>query len=208
MFEKNKKMTSILGSIVLFLMMVVLFWNMAGAETLTRAEIEKWLGSRDSGPVIDLSDYQRTEGDPVTMNEYANEAEPLELTHSIFDLNVCSVTFKLTWTDEEDTGWIGSAPNHENQPDKFLLKISSPDTSIHGEASGSNAIGKSGLIEATIPVPVREDPAYNGTGDWNITIIVDAGDHMPRYKGLFRFNDVGNDFELEITHQYYIPKDE
>jgi len=156
---------------------------------------------------FDISNYLTADGEPAAIKEYANEAEPLELTHSISEANVCNVTFRLTWTDEENTGWIGSAPNHENQPDKFLLKISSPDASIHGEASGSNAIGKSGLIETTIPVPVGQDPAFNGTGDWNITVIVDAGDHMPRYAGIFKFNDVGNDFLLEITYQFYISRE-
>lgn len=157
---------------------------------------------------FDISDYSLADGETIIIQEYANENEPLELTHSITDVNVCNITFRLTWTDEEDSGWIGNSPNHENQPDTFLMKIRSPDESIHGEASGANAIGQSGLIETTIPVPVNEVNSLNGTGDWNITIIIDAGEHMPKYVGLFLFNDVGNDFELEIFHQYYVSKED
>lgn len=58
-----------------------------------------------------------------------------------------------------------------------------------------------------IIVPIESVPSLNGTGGWNITLWVVAGDHEPVGPGAFKFLDNGNDFTLEISHRYYVPRE-
>jgi len=153
--------------------------------------------------VMDWEDYDKLEGEVTLVQNYANEGEELKIPHNITDLNICSISFRLTWTDEEDVGWIGPSPNHENHPDEFTLSAVGPDGSVKGSGSASNQHGMDGLLELTLTVPTPIVDSLNGTGDWDITITVNAGDHEPARIGLFKFLDNGNDFTLEIFHEYY-----
>jgi len=159
-----------------------------------------------SGASIDFSQYEKKVSLPFNDAKYADEGTPLKETYTVPDLNVCNLSYRLTWTDEEDMGWIGSSPNHENQPDAFTITIESPDGSVKKTDSGSNSYGQDGLIEGVVELPISSIPSQNGTGNWNITISVDAGDHEPARIGLFRFLDNGNDYNLELSHEYYTPK--
>ncbi len=153
---------------------------------------------------LDLADFDLLQSSIVTINEYAAEGEETRLEYSVDMENVANASFKLTWRDEEDTGWIGPSPNHENHPDTFTLTVESPRGEITETASGSNQHGQEGIVELTVGVPVEAIPSLNGTGTWNITITVVAEDHEPTRIGLFKFLDNGNDFTLEMFHDHYV----
>lgn len=148
-------------------------------------------------------DMDKLESEMTIIEDYAAGDAEWTCTHNITDPNVCNVSVILTWTDEDDTGWIGMAPNHENKPDEFSIKLTGPHGSVSGSESGSNEHGQEGRVELTIGVPTPTVPSTNGTGDWNIVITVNAGDHEPKRIGAFKFSDSGNDFKLEITHEFY-----
>ena len=204
-FEDNKRVTTGVGPVVIFILMIIIFWDMAGANALTSDEIEVAILRVDKGKgfVADWSQYDSLEAQPEVIQDYATEGEEYEQKYNVADVNVHGLKFKVTWTDEEDVGWIGLSPNHENQPDKFTLSVVGPDGSIKGSDSASNQHGTEGILEMTLIVPTPTTDSLNGTGDWNITITVEAGDHEPARVGLFKFLDNGNDFTLEITHEYY-----
>jgi len=201
-FQERKKNTAIIGSVLLFLLMLFLFWDMSGADTLSSAEIQKWLSNMGKDDVLDLSMYQKNTAGAESFSEYAQRDQDLELVYSVSDTNVCNISFTLTWTDEEDTGWIGSSPNHENQPDEFLIVFTSPDGNITKSFNGKNDYNQEGRVEGNVMVPVLTGNSKNGTGTWSIKISVNPGDHEPRYIGAFRFLDNGNDFQLVVEHDF------
>lgn len=166
-------------------------------------------GSTESGPVeFDETKFDLTEGAPETYYDYALEGEETKIYYYIEETNVSAVRFRLTWEDEEEQGWIGSAPNRENEPDQFTLEVSSPHGNITAEESAANPRDEMGIIELNLDVPVELVPSYQGTGTWNVTITVDAGDHEPKYGGATRFLDNGNEFILEISYDHYVEKSE
>lgn len=204
-FEDNKRVTTGVGSAVIFILMIIIFWDMAGVKALTSRDIEAAIQRSGKGNVFvaDWSQYDSLEAQPKVIQDYATEGEANEKKYDVADFNVHAISFKLTWKDEDDVGWIGPSPNHQNEPDKFTLSVIGPDGSVKDSDSGSNQHGKEGLLEMTLEVPTPTTDSLNGTGEWNITITVEAGDHEPTRIGLFKFLDKGNDFTLEITHEYY-----
>jgi len=167
-------------------------------------------GPGDEENVVEFNagDFDLVGGDPLFLQDYAQEGAEYAFVHEINDANVESVYFLLTWVDEDDTGWIGPSPNHENEPDHFTISVESPTGELVFSKSGSNAYGQEGIVEFTVPVPISTIPAFNGTGGWNITLTVEAGDHEPTRIGIFKFLDNGNDFTLTILHEYYVLKNQ
>jgi len=153
---------------------------------------------------FNIEDYDPMGGPLFELDDYATDGQPLKVEdYSIPEKMVASVTFKLTWTDEPNEGWIPQSPGHENQPDTFTVDIQGPTDGLDAADTGTNEQGREGVIEFTMDVPVTEDGALNGTGDWEITISVDAGNHQPVLGVGIPFDDGGNDFALEITYMYY-----
>lgn len=205
LFEDDKKITASVGTVVILIMIMLLFWDISGASALTSEELEAAIirvGS-GTGDTVDWSQYDSLEARPGILEDYATEEVEYIHVHNIAETNVHNVTFKLTWTDEPDTGWIGFAPNHENAPDSFTISVEGPSGGLSGSASGSNQHGQSGSVVLNVEVPLEQPPSLSGTGGWNITITVSAGDHEPKAFGAFKFTDSGNDFILEIIHEYY-----
>jgi len=157
--------------------------------------------------LFNVDDFNLVEGSVWVLEDYATEEQDYTFVYEIDEPNVSSVYFLLTWTDEEDTGWIGPAPNHENQPDTFTIIAENPSTGLASGASGSNSHGQEGFVELIVPISIESVPSLNGTGGWNITLWVVAGDHEPVGPGAFKFLDNGNDFTLEVSYTYYIPRE-
>lgn len=156
---------------------------------------------------FDADNFDLVEASPEILQDYAAEGEEYTYVYRIDDTNVASVSFLLTWTDEEDSGWIGASPNHRNEPDTFTIMVENPTGEFMGSASGSNSHGQEGIVEFMVPVPMESVPSLNGTGGWNITLTVVAGDNEPIGPGIFKFLDNGNDFTLQISHEYYLPRE-
>ena len=141
------------------------------------------------------------------VSDHAVEGQTKEMVSTIEAQNVANVTFTLTWRDEADADG-----RHENQPDSFSLIVRSPDGSVEVEYAGSNSHGTEGVIEMQVAMldvshPPEELPYMNGTGDWDVTIEVSAGDHEPVVFDPFNMrtiSDSGNDFTLDVAYDFYV----
>ena len=200
-FEEKKNVTTMVGSIVIFMMMILIFWGMADAETFSQADIEKKILEIDEGKNGGdrlISHYLNN-----TEDGYAVENQAAEIDYSIENINVVNVTFKLRWSDEADAD-----ARHGNAPDSFTLSVESPDNSISEEQSGENGQGQEGSLELTINLFDKNDdpdlPVEAGTGTWKIYISVDAGDQVFWRPSMLDQDlpDNGNDFTLEISTEY------
>ena len=160
----------------------------------------------DVNVVFDPDDYGYGTSNPIILNGYADEGGENYFNYNIEEEMVAGASFRLTWTDEDETGWIGSAPNRENQPDSFTMIITSPGGNITVEGSAINAYKEEGLLELYVLIPEESISDSEGTGEWEIILLVEAGDHEPKYAGGTKFIDHGNDFTLEITYNYYAEK--
>ena len=127
-------------------------------------------------------------------------------TVSVEDLNVFTMVFEFTWTDEPDSS------RHTNQPDTFQIEVTSPDGRT-SQGSGSNVQGSSGSIEViferNITKEVQENKAIKKktqdptwTGDWTLNVTcTNAGDQTPSFgPGIFRTQaDTGNAWDLGVS---------
>lgn len=181
------------------LVVIVLFGGFSAGVT-------QYIGGKDAPdePDFDIKMFDLMKGAPIFISDYATEGQPHEVVQNISEKMVASISFRLTWTDEEDAGWIGPAPVRENQPDTFTVIITGPTAGLTAHETGSNTHGREGVIQFVVEVPVQIDEALNGTGDWEIFIEVDAGDHEPVMGLGMKFTDSGNDFTLEMTYEYYV----
>lgn len=205
-FEDRKNITMPVGSILIFMFMIVIFWSMSGAETLTEVEIRDMITERiGKDNIPDLSKLVTVKGDPISQDGRADEGADTALKITVEDTNVCEISFTLSWSDEANADG-----RHTNEPDFFTIQVASPDGSYSSEEDGENAQGGNGNIELSITLfdesnPPKSLPFLNGTGDWKVTISVAAGDQEPLIPdpfGMRTFPDQGNDFDLVTTYSY------
>jgi MFS family permease len=146
------------------------------------------------------NDYNLVSVDYYTEPGYSAENSNTEISITLSQeediKNLESVTFTLTWQDEPDY-----SGRHSNQPDSFTLKINSPE----GSASDSGQ-QNDGYASVTIEFDPQNDPYFNGTGEYQITIQCDnCGDHeLWRPSGGVQDQpDNGNDWSLDVKYSYY-----
>ena len=205
-FEDKKNITMPIGSILIFMFMITIFWGMGSAETLTEARIQQLIGERIAeSNIVDLSKLEKLPGEPLTEDGRANEGGETPMKVSVDDTNVCEISFTLSWSDEADADG-----RHTNEPDSFTIRVESPDGSYSSEDTGQNSHGGKGNIELSLTLfdesnPPKSLPFLNGTGDWNIIISVAAGDQEPLIPspfGMRTYSDTGNDFTLATSYSY------
>ncbi|UCH88313.1 MAG: MFS transporter [Thermoplasmata archaeon] len=130
-------------------------------------------------------------GEGAEFNSIINLTEP----------NVVSVIFTLTWQDEP-----AAYPTHTNDPDDFSMSI----TKLSSGKVMDSGVSFSGNIEVEWTFQPQNDPYYNGSHEYEITITcVYAGDHQPTVIdpfGIRTVPDDGNDWSLAIEYEYYETK--
>jgi len=161
----------------------------------------------DENVVFNPDDYGYGTSHPSIINGYAEEGGDNGFGHDITEEMVAGANFRLTWTDEDEVGWIGSTPNRENEPDTFTMIVTSPGGNVTEEGTAMNEYKEEGVIEFYVTIPEENISDSEGTGMWQIVLQVDAGDHVPKYAGGLLFVDSGNEFNLEIIYNYYAEKD-
>ncbi|MCD6382917.1 MAG: CPBP family intramembrane metalloprotease [Thermoplasmata archaeon] len=124
--------------------------------------------------------------------------------HYVIELNstpkkvVKGVRVVLTWKDEDDIRRMGRL--YRNQPDKFSVVISGPNSTERDE--GSNPRGGEGRIEVNLTVNDGTIVALSGNYTISVTITLeDSGPYVGRF-GVFGYLDGENDFsyEMEVTY--------
>ncbi len=155
----------------------------------------------DDGPSLtDWTTYEIRDGDPTTRAGHANENTDTIETMDVDAENVLSITFTLTWTDEDDI--VYGPRTYENEPDSFSLRAQAPDGREEREGPEANAHGEQGEVVLTMEFDPDIDPYLNGTGTYNVTIQCgDCGEFFS--SGPIGFTDDGNDWELLVEYEYY-----
>jgi hypothetical protein len=152
-------------------------------------------------------DYDLIKGDTLSEQGFLNEGTETTIEITLEQINMVSITFTLTWTDEPDATGLGS---YENQPDTFTLQTQKPNTDSTDSNSASNPQGGEGSITLDYNYQPDDDPYEEGTGKYNVTISCDeAGNQEPQLNiiGLREQVDNGNDWQLSIEYDYYQEKE-
>ena len=147
-----------------------------------------------------------TDGGPLTEPGFLTEGTETVEIIEISDTNLVEVTFTLTWVDEPAATGPGS---FENQPDRFILGVDTPEGITLGPDQGENTPGGQGTLSVIVEYQPYMDPFENGTGSYNVTIRCDnAGDHTPLVNiiGVREEPDDGNDWTLDVSYHYYEKK--
>jgi dipeptide/tripeptide permease len=131
----------------------------------------------------------------------STENDDSDHTFMVTQANVHNVTFTLRWQDEapQRIGWT-------NNPDTFSLLVTPPNgSSVESDPTptGTNTV--------RVPFPPQEDPYYNATGDWIVTVQCgNCGDQEPFINptGLREVADNGNAWTLEGSVLFYQKSEE
>jgi hypothetical protein len=156
-------------------------------------------------------DYDTITDPLLVLSEYSDENSDSDHTITLPKddaNNLIKVTFKLTWEDEVD-----SSIRYTNQPDTFSMTIYTPDPDNQTIESITSEAGVITVEYELFPNrdPPTKDPYFNGTGDYIVTISCgDCGDQKTTVSilGLRDIADTGNAWDLEVTYNYYLKKEQ
>jgi MFS family permease len=166
------------------------------AGTLTFHELT--YGPEEEIQPIDWSEYDES-GGMISLNGYAAENSEVQESIDINEPNVISVTFTLTWIDEDSQYQFGT-----NDPDEFSLSVMPPNGTEETTPVSSN-----GAVTLTVEINAWRNAYneyYNGTGQYDISVNChNCGDDSAVFGlGIIRTTaDNGNAWTLEINYEYY-----
>ena len=198
---------TILGTITIIIIMYAIFYFEAhdtSREILDARTIDMMVtsgedGGGEPGPTPEwTTETQETDG-------RATEGQPSKAVLTLDKAKiekVKSITFTLTWVDEDQGPSPGPGLAWENEPDEFKLTLTSPSGETF-EGSGTNAPGQMGSITVT-PKISEENQEEEVLGDWEWEVLcVDAGDWQTAGPfGALISQDDGNDWHLTIDLSY------
>lgn len=208
-FEKNKKATTIVGTLLIILLTFGVFlWeansqgNVLGRDDILKIYYDE---SEGSGVVSDLPEIRGyvEKKETVSASNSLTEGQSDEIPIGASDLKVIrKVDVTLTWTDEPD---IRRIRTYENQPDTFNAKIVDPTGKTLGDMTSANTRESSGTITLSMDLDDATMIDYKGKGPFTIQVtLVEAGDYEPRLGlNLMSINDNSNDYSLTANVVFY-----
>ena len=112
----------------------------------------------------------------------------------------------MNWVDEEPSNdYI-----YDNLGDSFSFTIQPPDNDTElGPFQGSTGFAYGFYNPLQGESEPTEDPYYNGTGEYTLTIQCgECGNQVPRVNifGFREIDDTGNDWTLQVTYEYYVKR--
>lgn len=154
-------------------------------------------------------------GSLTTISEYANKNAQYEGTTRIPEGNIKSITFNMSWTDDRMTLLKRMGL------DTLTLEVTTPDGMTEAQSSKSARITGEGTITFTVntsiippnqPIEAQDEieaqtklmtnPYYDDS--WtDKDIFINVSVKIGEIRLLKKIRDKGNDFDLEITYQYY-----
>lgn len=150
-----------------------------------------------------------------TISEFAHKNSKYEDAVKIPHGNVKSVTFNLSWTDDYMTFL------RRMGLDTLTLEVITPDGMTSTQSSKSASVTGQGTITLTVntgiippKLPIKEEtendaqqklktPPYYDESWTDKEIIIGVSVQIGEIRPLKRMRDKGNDFELQITYEYY-----
>ena len=209
--KKNDKLIIIIGIVILAVAVL--------AIALYQDPAQDNGGILFTDPSEDMYEIDWTvqEAELDMISDFASKSEVYETTVSIPRGNLKSVSFNLSWVDDK-TFFLGRMGL-----DEMILEITDPDGGILSESLKSAAKTKDGNIEITLDNivsrpsdrveadsqmdaedMVEEDPYYDDTWE-DEEFTIQVGVVVGEILGGIRPRDKGNNFDLEITYEYYYP---
>ncbi len=156
------------------------------------------LGAAVAGGELDLSESDgggaNGEGEDTTYETSTSgnlqEGDSVEIPVDPDGMTALMGTFILTWEDEADL------PLHENEPDRFSLKVEAPDGETVDEDSDDDG-------HIAIEIDFVDEKGYKG--EWLVTItLVNAGDQT--WLGIgpnpLIGDDDSNDYSLDVEIEW------
>jgi hypothetical protein len=194
-FEKNKRITAIAGTIGIVIVIAAVFSiEASGIETKNAKDVLEEL--RRNAGVASSGESERLD---TTLNFNGNGDEHTESTEEfeLIDMILSEIVLTLTWTDED----MGLA--RSNEPDEFSITLTTPS----GDSESSPFVpNRAGDLTGQIVLPMTLDENEDNTGIWQVTISTgECGDvYTGGPFGLIKLeDDIGNSWALSIQYFYY-----
>jgi hypothetical protein len=208
-FEKHKRMTSIIGAVAIVALTFAVFsWEASAKsdEMLDAEDIRRIiLGSRDDRP-----DFGATENFIEMREVFSADGELMEGSSQDFVIEANServierIDVTLTWTDEENPPGIRPR-RYTNEPDTFKLNLKEPDGNL-------TSFGEKNTGTITNGVDYTEERMADlyGMGNFTIEVILqNAGNWVPVIGlGFLEMPDTHNEFSLNVEIVYWGPQAE
>jgi hypothetical protein len=166
----------------------------------------------DKGPkYFESSFYDKVVWDNQTFEDYANENSEVNYEYAFQPEEGSlpeSITLTLRWKDEEDLQ--RGLTTFANEPDEFGLAIKFSGGNISASSGmSSNMHGQEAVITLSVKIDHEMSNSKNGIGTWTISVI--CGECQDKYASrpaLVKYNDLGNDFNLDFEASVYQPDQE
>jgi hypothetical protein len=194
--QENKKITGLVGMIIITIMLAGVFSYEASAidvvDEQTLKELAQNIGGQASQSLREVIDNNQESG-YTQENSYTDV--PFKITEAHSKLTWVNCT--LIWQDEASQFFQGT-----NEPDNFKVSILGPDEKVLAESNMKSV----GPVSASLRLDyTEEDFVDNYIGDWNIR--VEAGpcgddEAFVPLLGLRTSPDNGNDWNLDYSFTY------
>jgi len=212
LFEKNKTITAIVGTIIILISVYVVFKaeaNEKADEMLDREDIISLSGlsvsdegfDLDIPGIEDMSQKSEERSGSSSLGEGSSENIPID---SSKERIITGISVLVTWEDEDD---IRRVRLYENQPDTFKVSIIGPNNTELGSNSASNEEGQQGQVSSVVNLDEEQVAEFYDKEEFEVVIILqEAGDYEPRFGLSFiTLQDNGNSFNYEIEIMYLSP---
>jgi len=151
-----------------------------------------------------------------TISEFAGKTSPYETTVMISDENVKSITFNLSWTDDRMTVMkrmgLDSLTLEVTMPDGiYYFTETNKSAQITGDGTISHTIFKD-IIPPDTPIEADneqdaqtklKDKSYFDDSWTEKEITINVSVQIGEIRIWKKMRDKGNNFDLEITYQFY-----
>jgi hypothetical protein len=208
-FEKNKKVTGIVGAILILILTVSVFsWEASSKDNVNgRDDILKIISMirGGGGTFVDIPGIEGFEAmtEITTAKGDASVGTPNDISITATEEKVIrSINVTLTWSDESD---IRRLRLYENQPDTFSVSIIDPEGKVLKEKSGSNPRNGEGRIDIPFQMDDETMISYKDAGDFTVEVtLTESGNYEPRLGGsVLVINDGANSFDLVVEVRSY-----
>lgn len=207
--KKNDKIVIIVAVVVLIFAGVGVAMYQSPNPTIDTSSI---ITSEKSYDVI----WTLKNGSLNTISGFAGKKSPYQGTVMISDVNIKSITFNLSWTDDRMTFMkrmgLDSMTLEVTMPDGiYYFSETSKSAQVTGEGNISYTIIKD-IIPPDTPIEAvdeedaqvqLQDQSYFDESWTDKDISINVSVQIGELRILKKLRDQGNDFELKITYQYY-----
>jgi hypothetical protein len=164
---------------------------------------------KEQGPkLFESSFYDSVVWDNQTFEDYANENSEVTYEYAFQPEEGSlpeSISLTLTWKDEDD--YQRGLTTFENRPDEFGLAINFSGGNISAESGmATNSHGQEAVITLSVEIDHELSNSKNGIGTWTISVICgECEDKYANRPALLKYNDAGNDFNLDFEASVFQP---